>query len=128
MQILNRFVTDFVVLTPAKELLLIELEKPTTAILRKDGGIKADLQHAFDQVRGWLQRTVEHRSAVIDCLGLEPKEVSKISGVVIAGRGEGQDSEHLRRLKATDFGRVRFFTFDDLLGALIATTRTFGEL
>ncbi|PQO45592.1 Shedu anti-phage system protein SduA domain-containing protein [Blastopirellula marina] len=127
-KILSKFVTDFTVLTPSRELILIEIEKPSTRILKKDGGRAADLQHAFDQVNDWIFIIDQHRAAVLECLNLSVNEVSKVSGVVIAGRDSGQDAKSLQRLKSEDHGRVRFLTFDDLLGNLNATISAFRSL
>jgi hypothetical protein len=53
--ILTFFVADFAIVTHQRELILVELEKPTTQLLKKDGGVAAPLSHAFDQVRDWCQ-------------------------------------------------------------------------
>ncbi|MBI4748950.1 MAG: hypothetical protein HY774_10710 [Acidobacteria bacterium] len=66
----------------------------------------------------------EHRPAVLNCIGLDLKEVGAIQGIVIAGRNSGYNAEHLRRLKANDRGPIKVMTYDDLLiglGNLIAT-------
>jgi hypothetical protein len=116
--ILTQFVADFAIVTPKKELLLIEIEKTTTRLMKKDGGLAADLSHAFDQVRGWLHLADEHRVALLDMLGIKREEVSAVRGIVIAGREVGADSAHLRRLKGSDWGPVALYTYDDLLFAL----------
>jgi antiviral defense system Shedu protein SduA len=126
--ILTFFVADFALLTPKKELLLIELEKATTRLIKKDGGVAAELSHAFDQVRGWLHVVDEHRLAVLDALKIERDEVSAVRGVVIAGRDVGYDAHHLRKLKGEDWGRVLLFTYDDLLFALDALIRRMDRL
>jgi Domain of unknown function (DUF4263) len=116
--ILTFFAADFAILSPQRELLLIELEKPDTRLLKKDGGIAASLSHAFDQVRDWLHTVDEHRVAVLDCLKINRDQVSSVRAVVIAGRDSGYDAYHLRKLKGEDRGRVRFFTYDDLTYSL----------
>jgi len=116
--ILTHFFADFAIVTPQKELVLVEIEKTTTRLLKKDGGMAADLGHAFDQVQSWLHVLDEHRVAVLDSLRIERNEVSTVRGVVIAGRDLGYDSLHLRRLKGRDFGRTSFMTYDDLLLSL----------
>jgi hypothetical protein len=122
--ILSKYKTDIVILTPKKELLLIELEKPTKPLLKKDGGISAELQHPFDQVRDWLHEADEHRAAILSCIGLTIAEVGAIRGVVIMGRDKGYDPEHLRKLKSTDFGRITLFTYDDLIMSLSSIARS----
>jgi Domain of unknown function (DUF4263) len=101
-KILLAYVADFGIVTPTKELLLIELEKSDMRLLKKDGGIAAPPNHAFDQVRDWLHEVDEHRLAVLDSLGIAREEVSAIRGVVIAGRDSGCDAKNLRKLKGTD--------------------------
>ena len=86
------------------------------------------MQHALDQVRDWLHTADEHRAAVLNCLGLQPDDVSAISGVVILGRDRDYKEDHLRKLKWTGFGRIAFFTYDDLLRSLVSLTHMFSEL
>jgi hypothetical protein len=112
--ILNLFNADFAVVTPQKELILIEIETTRTRLLIKNGDEAAPLRHAFDQVRNWLHVVDEHRLAVLDGLKVSRDDVGAIRGVVIAGRDRGYDAEHLRRLKGLDRGRITLLTFDDL--------------
>jgi hypothetical protein len=126
--ILTFFAADFAIVTPQKELILIELEKTTTRLMKKKGGIAAPLSHAFDQVRGWLHVVDEHRLAVLDSLKIERELVSVVRGVVIAGRDIGYDAQHLRKLKGADWGRITFLTYDDLLFALDALIRKMTNL
>lgn len=127
-KILTSYVADFGIITSTKEFLLIELEKTTTRLLRRDGGIAAPLSHAFDQVRDWLHHVDEHRVAVLDSLNIDRTEVSSIRGVVIAGRDIGYDARDLRKLKGADWGRVTFLTYDDLVFALNALIERFEKL
>lgn len=126
--ILTSYFADFAMVTPNKELLLIELEKTSTKLMKKDGGLAADLGHAFDQVRSWLHLVDEHRLSVLDSLKIDREEVSTVKGVVIAGRDIGYDAHNLRRLKGEDRGRISFFTYDDLLFALDVLIRRMGQL
>lgn len=121
--VLTSFKTDIAVLSHGAELLLIELEKPQTHLLKQDGGVHSELQHAFDQVRDWLHLADEHRQAFVACIGAEPKQVGAVRGVVIAGRDADYDLDHLRKLKGVDFGRIRFMTYDDLFAAFDALLR-----
>ncbi len=113
--ILTYFKADFGIVSPHKELILIEIEKTTTKLLKKDGGRHSALNHAVDQVRNWLHEVDEDRLAFLKSLKINYDQVSKVSGVVIAGRDSGYDAEHLRKLKGTDLDRVTFLTYDDLL-------------
>jgi hypothetical protein len=108
-------------------LLLIELEKPQTRILKQDGGVHSELQHAFDQVRDWLHLADEHRRAFIECIGADPKKVGAVKGVVIAGRDGGYNADHLRKLKGVDFGRIKFMSYDDLFASFEALLRALDQ-
>jgi len=126
--ILTKHKTDFAILSNKGALILIEIEKPGKRLLKKDGGMTADLQHAFDQVRDWLHRIEDHRAATLACIDLKPEEVVSVRGVVIAGRDSGYPADHLRKLKWTDFGQIDFYTYDDLLRGSVALVQTVSDL
>jgi hypothetical protein len=113
--ILTKYQTDFAILDSRGMLLLVELEKSKTKLLKQDGGIAQELQHAFDQVREWHDEVQRHWVATMDCMGFRQEEVAGVRGVVIAGRDQGYSSSHLMRLKGADYGQVEFYTYDDLL-------------
>ena len=117
-RILTKYCCDFAILTPSRELVLVELEKATTKLMTKRGGVGKDLQHAFDQVHDWFQVADDHRLAVLDSIGIEKDQVASIRGIVIAGRDVGYNDTHLRALKGRDFGRVTLLTYDDVLASL----------
>ena len=62
---------DFAIVTYQHELILIELEKPSTRLLKADGNIHSELQHALGQAREWLRHADDHRMAVLQCIGVE---------------------------------------------------------
>jgi hypothetical protein len=127
--LLTKYTADFAVLNNKGELILIEIEKPNKRLLKKDGGISAEFQHAIDQVRDWLHLVEEHRAAALECIGLKPEEVVSIRGVVIMGRDGSCTPNHLRKLKWTDFGqRITFYTYDDLISGLVTLVRTITDL
>jgi hypothetical protein len=116
------------VLTPAKELVLIELEKASTPLLKQDGGKAAELTHALDQAASWLQVVDDHRLAFLDGINLSKDQVGHITAVVIAGRDANYNQDHLRRLKAGNANRIKILTYDDLLHSLDALCRRFSKL
>jgi len=126
--ILTEYKTDFGILSPQKELILIEIEKTTTRLMTKAGDPAADLTHALQQVRNWLHSFDTHKLAALAGMSIDPDQVSLIRGVVIAGREYGYDAKHLRILKATDWGRIILLTYDDLLFALDALIEKFEQL
>jgi hypothetical protein len=126
--ILTFFSADFLILTPQKEPILIEIEKADTRLLRKNGDEAWGLTHAFDQVRNWLHVVAEHRLAVLASLDILPDQVGNARGVVIAGRDQQQHAEHLRRLKAGSRERIAFMTFDDLVSSLASLADKVGRV
>jgi hypothetical protein len=126
--ILTRYKADFGIVTPQKELILIEIEPANLPLLRKDGSQHARLTHAIEQVRSWLHEFNEHRLAALDCLNLSKEMVSRVRGVVIAGRDENADPGALRRLKGSDHGSVVLLTYDDLLSSLHSLAKKLGNL
>jgi hypothetical protein len=116
--ILNKLKADFGIVCSNKILILIEIEKTYTKLLKKNGEAHSELNHAFNQVRDWLHECNEHRLAVLDSMKIDREKVSKVTGIVIAGRDSGCDAKHLRKLKGSNFGDISFFTYDDLLFSL----------
>jgi len=121
--ILTKYQTDFAIVDSRGVLILVELEKPGIKLLKKNGDISQDLQHAFDQVRTWLHEIQRHWTAALDCMGFKEDEIAGVRGVVVAGRDRGYPSKHLMRLKGTDHGQVDFYTYDDLLEDTVNLTR-----
>lgn len=111
--VLTKYFVDFAVLNERKELVLIEIEKPSARLSKVDGGVTAELQHAIDQVRRWIRELENHRAAGLDAFGLKMDEVVKIRGAVIAGRTppDGVSLDHIRSI---DFGLIEIYTSDDL--------------
>ena len=103
-------------------MVLIEIEKPRTKLLKKDGDMHSELNHAIEQVRNWLHEVTQERSEIIKEIGkkhdLKPDDVTKVRGVVIAGRDNEFDDNEIRRLKAKNLGDVELFTYDDILRGL----------
>lgn len=116
--ILQKYQTDFIVHSGAGELFLIELERSSHRLLKKDGGRTATLNHAFDQVTDWLHAFSKHRLACLDGLDIDSTTVTSIRGVVVVGRDEGHNEERLQKLKGTDHGSVVFYTYDDFLRSM----------
>jgi Domain of unknown function (DUF4263) len=126
--ILTFYNADFAVLSPQRELILIEIETPDTRLLKKDGDQAAPLTHAIDQIQRCLHVMDEHRVAALTSMKIEAQMVGNIRGVVIAGRDRGNDKDHLRRLKGMLSGRILFLTFDDLAASLAALVEQMRRL
>jgi hypothetical protein len=122
-KILTKYVADFAILNQRKELLLIEIEKPNIRLLTKGGQITSDLQHAVTQVTDWIQEVNDFRTAVLNSLGMDLREVAVVRGVVIAGRSP-TDDEEARALRRAFSGNVDFYMYDDLLRDITGVIRT----
>ena len=110
--ILTFFDADFAILTPQMELILIEIEKKTMPLLKRNGDQAAPLIHAIDQVGNWIYTFEEHRLACLVVMKIAREEVATVRGVVIAGRDQGHNPDHLRRLKGRFYNsRISLLTF-----------------
>jgi Domain of unknown function (DUF4263) len=116
-KILTKYIADFAILNERNELVLIEIERPQIKLSKKDGGHTAELEHAFFQVRSWIQEVNDHRAAVLSPLNLELRQVAKVKGIVIGGRNPNNE-DHLKLLRASSHHDIEFFTYDDLLKAV----------
>ena len=121
--ILSKHQADFAILDSRGTLFFVEIERPDILLLRKDGAASAEMEHAISQVRDWLFLYEKHRGAVLECLDLGDREVTRVKGLVIAGRNESCDPENLRKFKWQDRGAIDCMTYDDLLGIFAALSR-----
>jgi hypothetical protein len=120
--VLSKYKVDFAILNHRKELLLVEIERPSIPLVKSNGGIHSQLQHALDQVRSWLAVFDDHRAAALYCFDLKLEEVAKVKGVVIAGRSPN-DSENLRALRAASWGDIEVYIYDDRLKGVTDVVR-----
>ena len=121
--ILSKHQADFAILDSRGTLLFVEIERPGILLMRKDGATSAEMEHAISQVRDWLFLYEKHRGAVLECLDLRDREVTRDRGLVIAGRDDGYDTENLRRFKWQDRGAIDCITYDDLLSNFATLSR-----
>ena len=84
--ILTKYKADFAILDSGKTLHFVEIEKSALPILRKNGDSSAELTHAISQVQSWLYEYGHHQAAILDGMGLVPSNVTKVRGIVVAGR------------------------------------------
>lgn len=122
--ILGKFETDFALLDTRNQLILIELEKPSLKLFKKDGHPAAELMHAYGQVRDWLHEYSKHPAAVLEGLKLQDEKVFAVRGVVIAGkRSEDITSSLQRHLSYPPYSDIDFLTLDDLSNSLFEISR-----
>jgi hypothetical protein len=121
--ILSKHQADFAILDSRGVLILVEIERPNIRLIRKDGATSAEMEHAISQVRDWLFLYEKYRGAVLECIDLRDRDVTRVKGLVIAGRDEGYDTEQIRKFKWQDRGSIDCMTYDDLLNILAALDR-----
>jgi len=122
--ILGKFECDFAILNSQNQLLLIEIERPSMRLFKKDLHPTANLLHAYGQVNDWLQEVAKHFYAVLDGLKLKQDEVFAIKGVVIAGKKSSDMNRALQRhLSNPPYPSIAFFTLDDLSNSLFTISR-----
>jgi hypothetical protein len=124
-RILGKFNADFAVLDSQGVLTLIEIERPTLKLFKKNGHLRSQLNHAYEQVQDWLDEVARHRAAVIEGLGLSADQVLSIRGCVVAGRAKAEKREHLRRHLSQPRPSIEFLTLDALADNLVSMA---GEL
>lgn len=123
-KIIGKYETDIVILDINKTLLLIELERASLRLFKKDGHPTAELMHAYGQVNDWLLEYSKHPNAVLAVLGLRPDEVASVRGVVIAGRSKNEKTDHLNRhLSHPPYPAIDFLTLDELGKSLAQLSR-----
>jgi hypothetical protein len=110
----KQFEVDFIIKHEANRYTVIEIEKPSTPILTKQGDFAAPFNHAERQVidfLNWIDQNLHTARTVLP-------DIYNPKGLVIVGRRSTLDAEGLMRLEAKNaFTRARyeFLTFDDLL-------------
>ena len=116
--ILTFYNADFAVLSPQRELILIEIETPETRLLKKDGDQAAryPCYRSGSTVTRCTGRTSGGSVGLNEDRCPNGREYKRGSN---CGRDRGNDKDHLRRLKGMLSGRITFLTFDDLAGALL---------
>jgi hypothetical protein len=123
--ILGKFETDFAILDTSDRLLLIELEKPSLRLFKKDGHPTAKLMHAYGQVKDWLFEYAKYPAAVLEGLKLKPEQIISVKGVVIAGRSTQERFISMQRhMSKPPYPDVEFLTIDDLSRSLLEISRS----
>lgn len=113
--ILNKYVTDFVILDSNDNLIFIEIEKPSMGLFKKNGHPRAELTHAYEQVKDWLLEYKQSSNQILEKLGLKNSEINAVSGFVIAGILENSNKVHYRNhQKKETHNDIGFITFDEL--------------
>jgi hypothetical protein len=117
--IIGKFQADFAILDASRTLVFIELERPGLRLFQKNGHPRADLIHAYEQVRDWMQEYNKYPDAILERLKLDATQIMAVRGVVIAGRSKGEDKRHMQRhLSNPIYPNIELLTYDDLSASL----------
>ena len=120
-RILGKYVADFGVLNLSKILYLIEIEKPSTKLQKKKGGVSAELQQGRDQLSNWKREIENERGAVLDGMGLSSADVDDIRLVLVAGMSTKMERGGIEAVRRDSSVEDHFFCFDDLGAFLLST-------
>lgn len=112
---LGKKVTDFVFRDGVGAYLLVELERSTLELFKKDGHPNADVTHAIHQIVDWKRYLEDNLAYVQKELGLEGISTNPESLIVI-GRSSSLNSETRRTLTtmSNQMPRLRIMTYDDV--------------
>ena len=101
-------------------LIFIEIEKPHLPLFQKTGHPRAELNHAYDQVRDWLLEYRTSSQQILDRIGLKEEDVCAVKGFVIAGVLEESDRENYRKhQKKNKNNEIGFMSFDELASSVL---------
>ncbi len=117
--VLTKKKADFGIMSNQNILYLIELEKPQTPVATKTGGLHAELQKGFNQVRDWNIVVENHRYALLEQLGFQPNEVLDIRYILVAGQSCKVHSEELAKIQRSLPSKTTFYCYDELCSFLL---------
>ncbi len=119
--VLTKKKADFGILTTSKVLYLVEIEKPVTQLINRDGSVCAEIQKGADQIRDWELVVNDHRLALLRELGFTEGEVQEIRYILVGGLARRTSAEGLSKLRRSALApKTQFFCFDEL-GSFLRT-------
>lgn len=118
--------TDFVFRDADLDYILVELEKSTHRLFRRDGHPNAKLNEARDQIIDWKRYLEDNLATVQTELGLTGISTNPRSLVVI-GRSRSLSDDNRRKLTAieNDHPKLRIMTYDDVYKSAKAAIENF---
>lgn len=107
--------TDFVFLEASNDYVLVELERSTHRLFKKDGDLTQALNHARGQVIDWRRYLEDNLATVQRELGLVGISANPKSLIVI-GRSQPLTSQNRRKLVSieNESPRLKIMTYDDV--------------
>jgi len=119
--ILSRYNADFAILNRQKILYWVEIETPSTKLIKAKRGIHSELQAGLDQIRDWKIEIDRRREAVLDGLKLTQRDVHHIRYILVAGMSSGTSAEGLERIRSMRTDADSILCFDELASFLHST-------
>ncbi|MCX7175001.1 MAG: DUF4263 domain-containing protein [Proteobacteria bacterium] len=112
---LGTTITDFVFRDAAQEYMLVELERSTLQLFRKDGHATADLTHAQGQIVDWKRYLEDNLQTVQRELGLDGITPNP-HGLLVIGRSQSLLQRDRRKLQTmtNESPKLRIMTYDDV--------------
>ena len=107
--------TDFVFRDATGNYLLVELEKSTVSLFRKDGHTANGLNVARGQVQDWLRYIEDNLHTTQNELGLTGISVNP-NCLIVIGRSRGLTKQDRRKLRTieNESPNLRIMTYDDV--------------
>jgi len=126
--ILTKYKADFAILDRMNVLYFVEIEKPKTTLIKKAGGVHAQLQAGVDQIRDWRIEIDKRREAVLSSLELEQKDVHDIRYIIVAGLAQKTGTVGMEKVRKMKTDADFIFCFDELASFLHSTKMALIEL
>jgi hypothetical protein len=117
----TKYVADFAILNSSNILHLVEIEKPATKLVKRNGGVSAELQGALDQIRDWKIEVAKRREAILDGMELTQQDVLAIRYMVVAGLAGNTHARGLEKIRDMKTDADVMLCFDDLASSLHCT-------
>jgi hypothetical protein len=108
-------ISDFVFREANNDYVLVEIERSTLELFRKDGHATADLTHAQGQIVDWKRYLEDNLHTVqreLGLIGITPNP----TGLVVIGRSSSLSLDDRRKLQtmASESPKLRIMTYDDV--------------
>lgn len=126
--ILTKKKADFGILTRSGDLVLVELEKPSTKLVNKDDSVSAQILKGANQIRDWESVVQKYRIALLDELGLSDMNVHRIRYVLVGGLTKDASAIGLSKLRQGAAPGTEFYCFDELAAFLRSTLASLRSL
>ncbi len=123
-------VTDFVFKEANSNYLLVEIEKSTHSLFRRDGHARNEVTHAVGQITDWKRYLAANLRTVQNELGLDGISANPM-GLVVIGRSDALTSKNRSKLSAMNDGysNLKIETYDEVYkNAKAVIENLFGSL